>query len=254
MHRCVYLVGHRVPPRLAREQAALLAARDSVLSDWTAAEQHGFVESADRPLHITTARHRGRPRGVIVHTTKHLDSRDVTYRNGFPVTTPARTLIDLAEHSEDDGAFERAVEAAFARRQVNERQLRAIAARLPGRRGGARLRAYLDLRGDSGYTRSRGEDVVLSLLRSADLPPVHVNDRVEGYEVDFHFRGCGVIVELDSWRHHSDRRAFERDRAKWAALEARDYRVVPISWRQATEGRDATIARIAGAVALASAR
>jgi very-short-patch-repair endonuclease/predicted transcriptional regulator of viral defense system len=255
IHRGVYLVGHAVPAPLAPEQAALFAAGDdSVLSHFTAARIEGLLEQGEGVLiHVTTSRFRGRPKGVVVHTSRRLEPRDVTWRHNLPVTTVERTLIDLAEAA-DSRTFERAVETAFAKRRVNERQLRAAIKRLPGRKGGARLAAYLDFRNDQGYTRSDAEDVARKLLRSGDLPPAYANDVVEGYEVDFHFRGYRVIVEIDSWKHHSDRLAFENDRAKWAALESKAYTVLPVTWRQITIGRDATLVRIGGAVALASKR
>jgi very-short-patch-repair endonuclease len=255
IHRGVYLLGHPVPAPFALEQAALLAAGDdSVLSHYTAGRIEGIVEEADgAPINVTTSRFRGRPNGVVVHTSRRLERRDVTWRHHLPITTIDRTLIDLAEVA-DSRTFERAVETAFTKRRVTERQLRAAIKRLPGRKGGGRLAAYLDFRADSGYTRSHAEDIARKLLRSGDLPPFHANDIVEGREVDFHFRGCGVIVEIESWKHHSGRLSFENDRAKWAALEARGYTVLPVTWRQITVGRDATLTRIAAAVALASKR
>ncbi|MEA2445486.1 MAG: hypothetical protein QOJ12_2778, partial [Thermoleophilales bacterium] len=78
------------------------------------------------------------------------------------------------------------------------------------------------------------------------------NDKVRGYEVDFHWPDHSVIVEVDSWKHHAGRLAFERDRRKWAALEAAGYAVIPLSWRQLTEEPEATAAQIGAALALAS--
>jgi very-short-patch-repair endonuclease len=255
LHRGVYLVGHPVPPPLAREQAALLAAGDgSVLSHHTAARIQRFIEEEDgAPIHVTTRRHRGRPSGVVVHTSKRLGSKDVAWRDGLPVTTPARTLIDLAEVAEAR-VLERAVENAFATRRVTEHQLRAAIARLPGRKGGRRLAAFLDYRGTAGFTRSWAEDRLRALLKPTDLPDARFNDKVEGYEVDVHFRSVKVIVEVDSWRHHSGQSGFARDRRKWAYLRSKDYEVVGVTAWELQHEPEAAIARIATAVALASKR
>jgi very-short-patch-repair endonuclease len=188
-----------------------------------------------------------------VHTSRRLPRRDVAYRHNLPITAPARTLIDLAEVA-DAAVLERAVETAFAKRRVNERQLRAVVARTPGRRGGRRLTALLDYRGDSGFTRSWAEDRLRRILRPTDLPQPKSNDRVAGYEVDFHFVGHGVIVEVDSWRYHSGQADFARDRRKWAHLRASGYEVVGVTAHELEHQPEAAIARIATALALASQR
>ena len=246
----VYLVGHPHPAPLAIEQGALLAAGDdSFLSSYTAAKLNRFCEY-EGPVHVTTRRHRGRPKGIVVHTSVRLERRDTTMRHGLPITTPARTLLDVAETP--DG-LERIVEAAFAARRVSERQLRDVIARHPGRRGARYLAALLDYRGDAGFTRSAAEDLLRALLRHARLPQPRTNHRLHGYEVDFYWTEQKLIVEVDSWTHHAGRRSFEHDRAKRADLQARGYTVLPITALQLRDEPEATIARIAAALALASA-
>jgi very-short-patch-repair endonuclease len=251
IHRGVYLFGNPIPPPLALERGALLACRDdAVLSHRTATVQWGFLERDDGPIHVTTRRHRGRPRGIQVHTTTRLERRDTTYRHNLAITTPARTLLDLAE---DPRELERAVEQAFALKRVTERQLRDVIRRHPGRRGAKTLTALLDYRGDTGFTRSTAEDILRALARKARLPQPLTNQKLHGHEVDFYWRDLRLVVEVDSWQHHADRHAFERDRAKRADLQARGYTVLPITARQLKHEPEATIARIAAAIALASA-
>lgn len=251
LHRGVYLLGHPVPPPLALEQAALLACEDgSVLSHRTAAVLWGFLPAAGGTVHVTTRRHRGRPPSVTVHTTVRLERRDTTRRYGLAITTPARTLLDLAERPNE---LERALEQAFADTRVTERGLRDVIERHPGRRGARTLTALCDYRGDTGFTRSKAEDAMRHLIRRACLPQPRTNARLHGYEVDFYWPGHRLVVEVDSWKHHSDRRAFERDRRKHADLQAKGCDVMPVTWRQLTQEPEATIARIAAALALASA-
>ena len=253
VRRGVYFLGHEAPAPLAFEQAALLALPDdSFLSHFTAAFLYGLLPRQDGPVHVTTRRHRGRPDGIVVHTSRRLERKDTTRRHDLRVTTIVRTLIDLSECA---GArdFERALEAALADKRVTVRQLRALVARSPGRRGAARLTALLDFRADDGYTRSRAEDLMRRLLRRARLPQPSANAKVLGYEVDFAWIEQKVIVEIDSFAHHSGRDQFEYDRLKSADLEAEDYRVIRVTWRQLTQEPEATAVRIGRALALASA-
>jgi very-short-patch-repair endonuclease len=252
VHRGVYLVGHPVPPPLACEQAALLACGgDSFLGYRTAGQLWDFLEYAG-PVEVTVLGDRRVP-GVNVHTTRRLERRDTTRRHGLPITTVARTIVDVAEQL---GAsdFERAVEDAFAQKRVTERQLRALVARTPGRKGAGIVRALLDYRGSDGFTRSRAEDLMRRLVKRARLPQPKANARVNGYEVDFFWPDHRVIVEVDSWAHHAGRLSFDRDRRKHADLEAAGYAVIPITWRQLTEEPEATAATIGAALALASRR
>jgi very-short-patch-repair endonuclease len=256
IHPGVYLLGHPVPPPLALEQGALLAAGgdDAALSHFTAARLDGFIDEEEgAPIHVTTGRFRGRPTGVVVHTSRRLERRDVRWLHGLPVTTPARTLLDLAEAA-DASVLERAVETAFAKRRVTERQLRAVIERLAGRKGGRRLAAFLDYRADTGFTRSWAEDALRSALRPTHLPQPKSNVRVGRYEVDLLFEEAKVIVEVDSWAHHKGFDSFRRDRRKWDDLQGMGYRVVPITAYELRHAPQAAIARIAAAVALASAK
>ena len=253
VHAGVYLVGHAAPPALAWEQAALLALpNDSFLSHFTAAWLHGLLPRPAGPVHVTTRRHRGRPHGVVVHTSRRLELRDTTTRHGLRVTTVARTLLDLAETA---GArdLERALETAFAQRRTSERQLRALIRRSPGRRGAAVLGALLDFRAGDGFSRSAAEDLMRRLARIAHLPQPSVNATILGYEVDFSWAQQKFIVEVDSWTHHSGRDQFEYDRRKAADLQAAGYTVMRVTWRQLSQEPEATVARIAAALALASA-
>jgi very-short-patch-repair endonuclease len=252
VHRGVYLVGHRVPAPLAYEQAALLACGDDSFLGYRTAGRMFEVLEYDGPVELTV-RGDHRVPGLLIHTTRRLERRDTTVRDGLRVTTLDRTLLDCAEVL-DARDYERVVEQAFAQKRVTEAMLRGVIARTPGRRGGRLLSALLDYRGDDGYTLSLAEDHLRRLQRSARLPPFKANVRVGPYLVDFFFPDSGVIVEVDSWAHHSDRHTFERDRRKRQDLQARGYTVIPVTWHQLTKEPEATIARIAAAIALASQR
>jgi very-short-patch-repair endonuclease len=100
----------------------------------------------------------------------------------------------------------------------------------PGKRGGALLRAVLtDHDAGSIWTRSKLEERMLALCRSASLPPPRINEDVEGFEVDFHWPAQKLVVEIDDWSSHRGRGAFERDRQRDATLVENGRRVVRIT-------------------------
>ena len=82
------------------------------------------------------------------------------------------------------------------------------------------------------FTRSEGERRLRPLCKAANLPAPRMNARVAGHEVDAYWPAQRLIVEIDGYRYHGTRRAFERDRRKDAELQAAGYRVVRITYRR----------------------
>ena len=98
LHRGVYLVGHPVPPPFALETAALLSCGDgAVLSHGSAAALWGFGARGSMIDVTISGRERGNLVGVRVHCVRVLSMTEVRRRHGLPVTSPARTLLDMAE-------------------------------------------------------------------------------------------------------------------------------------------------------------
>jgi very-short-patch-repair endonuclease len=152
---------------------------------------------------------------------------DTTVREQVPVTTPSRTLIDLADQL-TRRELERAIdEAHFLRLDLTS--LRP----LPGRRGAGVLNAVLNGHAP-GTTRTKSdfEELVLALCRDHDLPQPLVNQHVEAFEVDFVWPDAHLIVEADGWRSHGRRSSFERDRLRDAALQVAGWRVVRVTWKR----------------------
>jgi hypothetical protein len=183
---------------------------------------------------VPTRAGRGQP-GIAVHRSGTLDARDVTTHRGIPVTTPARTLIDLAEVV-PRRVLERAMDEAEAELRLDWRTVRDAIARHPGRVGAARVRSVLD-RHDVGstLTRSALEEMVLDSCDRHGLPRPEVNATVGGLEVDFWWPAKGLVLEADSRRHHDTRAAFERDRARDATRLVEGLRVVRVTYRRVTE-------------------
>ena len=163
------------------------------------------------------ARGRGQRQGFRVHTTRRLDKRDVTELDGIPVTTLARTLVDLTDvltaHQIANVIHEAAYHELFDRKETYEAIQRAN-----GRPNITRLHEALEANGAG--TRSHLEDRFLSLI--GDLPQPLVNTRIAGIEVDFAWPA--LVVELDG-PGHTRPRTKQEDAQRDAILKAAGYTV-----------------------------
>ena len=130
--------------------------------------------------------------------------------------------------------------------------LEAMLKRHPRRRGTGSLRALLANSGRLAFTRSEAEERLLALVRRSQLPPPQVNARLDGYEVDFLWFEARLVVEVDGYAFHSSFGSFHADRRRDAVLTAAGFRVMRITWRQLTRERDATLVRLAQALARGS--
>ena len=242
LHRGVYLVGHAVPAEGARELAALLACGPgAVLSHRSAASLWRLLPVSTDELEVTVAgRDPGRKPGIRVHCVTALDRRDVRKLRGIPITTPARTILDLAAVV-TPRELEQALAEAQTRRLARRSELVALLARVGRRPGVATLRSLLEADKAPALIRSDAEKRFLGLIRRAELPTPDVNVRICGYEVDFLWRQQGLVVEVDGFRFHSSRAAFERDRLRDARLGAAGLRVLRVTWRQIVDRPEALV-------------
>jgi very-short-patch-repair endonuclease len=254
LHRGVYAVGHTALPPLARELAAVMACgAEAVLSHQSAAALWGLRAHDPGEVHVTIGRSGSQSRpGLRVHRTRSLGARDVRTRRGIPVTSPPRTLIDLADVL-TERELSRAIDEAEVRGIAHRGELLAAVARAgPGRRGSARLAQILRRAEAPSLTRSEAEERLLVLIGAAGLPCPEVNVRIQGHEVDLLWRACRLVVEVDGYAFHSTRAAFERDRARDADLQAAGLRVLRVTWRQIVDEPYALVVRIGQAFARAS--
>jgi very-short-patch-repair endonuclease len=243
LHRGVYLVGPLEAP-LSRFMAAVLAVGDgAVLSHASAAAVWELMPLGTGTVDVTVAASgpRSRP-GIRVHRVRNLPADDAARHRNLPLTSPARTLLDLAATLPSRDVA-RAVETAEQRRLTTHAGLTHHLTRFRASRGAAHLRAAL--RPTSQLTRSEAERRFLALVREARLPPPAANTRVGGHEVDFLWPAKRLIVEIDGYAFHSTRAAFERDRVRDADLHARGYRVLRITPRRLVDEPAAVVAAIA---------
>jgi very-short-patch-repair endonuclease len=245
VHEGVYLVGHEVRPPLATEQAALLACGEgAVLSHRSAANLWGlcsYPAAAAACVIVPPARNATRPR-ITVHRMA-LERRDIRKREGLAVTSPPRTILDLALEL-DLEQLELLTADARYRGLASEVELKGQLARNPGKRGNAKLRRVLDLPGGPRRTRSTPERLMLRLLRDRNITGYETNARIHGHEVDVLWRELNFAVEIDGYDGHSGRVAFERDRLKVAKLKAHGLDVMPVTPRQLRVDPDGAFDRL----------
>jgi putative AbiEi antitoxin of type IV toxin-antitoxin system/uncharacterized protein DUF559 len=253
LHRGVYAVGH---PSVSVEGRFLAAVKacgpGAVLSHFSAAVLWDMVDWDERYPEVTVRDTTPRVhRGIVVHRTRYLEARDRRRHKGIPVTSPARTALDLASVLPARAA-RRAVRQALSDRWLAMHNLLKILERQPRRPGAKALRRIVAT--GPAPTRSMLEDVVLDLILAAGLehPDVNLPIVVDGRRVipDFRWPRRRLVVEADGAAWHGDQLAREDDSERQALLEAHGERVVRITWRQAIGHRSQTVARLRAAADL----
>ena len=242
----IYMLGPGKPDEKTLAQAAILTCGDAALSHRWAGREWGFLSSASLPVDVivATGSHRGRDE-VRVHRTRLLDPRDFTRKDDLPITTPARTLLDLAPLLTNH-ALERAIADAMVLKLVNERHLNQVIARSGRHPGAAKLRRALQE--GPGLTRSEIERILRRLLKQAGLPQPLTNYETPYGEVDFYFPSKNVVIEVDGRGPHGTPRAFERDRKKRSELAAAGYLVLQFSDKQLVDDPYWIVAEVAEAL------
>ena len=245
-YRGVYALGHRPQSRESRWMAAVLyAGEGAVLSHWSAASHWRLRPGTGPRSHVTVGRRKRSRPDITIHFAR-LAPDEVTQEQGIPVTTPARTLLDLAPFL-PSAVLARMVDAAPP---GGGAALAELLERYAGRAGVPKLRALLKT--PQPMTRSDFEARVLKQLEAMGLPRPEVNVVVDGYEVDLVWREHGVIAELDTYMTHGSRRAFERDRQRDRRLAPR-WKVVRLTDQDTTEGLE-DLSRLLSATAARSPR
>jgi very-short-patch-repair endonuclease len=166
---------------------------------------------------VLTSNHRD-VRGVRTHRAKNLDSRDATTHRGIPITTVPRTLVDLAALLGIDD-LARACHEAGVLYRTTPTHVDAVLARRANTGGAGNLRAVLH--GDAHVTLSKLERAFLDLLRAVGLPLPETNRVASGRRVDARWPEHRLTVELDGYRFHRSRHAWEQDRRREREAYAR---------------------------------
>ena len=213
-----------VSPRGRMLAAALTFRPNAVLSHRAAGAIWNFSPWPTGLIDVTVG---GRPkgrRGVRIHTA----TVERVTKDGFPVTTVARTLVDLAGVL-PLGRLRDAFETAERLRLLD---VNGVNEQIHGRRGAKKIRAILADYTEPEPTRSELERAFRQLCEDHGIPLPSQNVSLLGYEVDALWEADKTVVELDGWQWHNTKRTFEEDRRKAAALEAAGYRVLRFTWTQ----------------------
>lgn len=211
LHRGVFAIGHANVGLKGRAMAAQLACGSgAVVSHGSAAALYGIRKEEPGPIHVTLPQSRANRPGLHTHESRSLRPDDVRIWWDVRVTTVERTLVDLADTLSTD-ELEQALSEAH-RLGFIDRATTSFPHH-PGRTGLAAV-----LRRGVRMTRSQIERRYLKDLRAAgDLPMPLANHWMHGYEADLHWPDHGLVIEIDDYLTHGDRRAFERDRRKQTA-------------------------------------
>jgi very-short-patch-repair endonuclease len=227
LHQGVYAVGHQALTVEGRWMAAVLAGGPgAVLSHASAAMAWDLRRTAGGVIDVTVSTRAGRARraGLRLHRSATLTSRDITAHRGIPVTSVARTIVDLARtlngralEAVIDRADQRALVDFADLRQANPVALKAV------------LQNY-----SAAPTRSELEEAFLRLCDDHGLARPETNTCIEGIEVDFVWRDRRLVVEVDGYAYHRSPAAFERDRERDVLLTTKGWTVLRFTWRQIT--------------------
>lgn len=225
----------------------------TLASHRSAAAVWGLHASSSDPIELTVPSDRERELPHRVHRVSSCPKGDVTVVDAIPVTTVARTLLDLAATC--PAAFvEEALDEGVRRRLVTLPRLRQLChdPALTGRRGIKRLRALVDAR-DVGVPESVLEARLLRVLRAARLPVPNLQHvvRSEGRfvaRVDFAYPTQRLAIEADGLRWHGRRADFERDARRHSRLASLGWRVVRVTWLELDERPAEVVATIGEAL------
>jgi very-short-patch-repair endonuclease len=219
-------VGHAVLSQEGQWLAAVFAGGlGAVLSHLSAAAFWHLIRYVPRIHDVLVPRRHKPVEGIRFHKCVHLDPLDAMKYRGIPVTTVARTLVDLTDVLTTEELANVIHEAQYRERFNLEATQRAME-RANGRRGLKKLSEAIDasLNGSAG-TRSRNEQEFLKLLKAHGLPKPKVNTHVLGIEVDCHWPQHKLVAEIDGPGHARPRTQRE-DRAVDAALTTAGYTIL----------------------------
>jgi hypothetical protein len=213
LHAGVYAVGHTKLTRNGYFLAAVLAfGPRAVLSHRSAGVHWDILSSRQVKVEVTThvsgQRH---TRRIKAHRTRHLHPEDWTIKDGIPVTSVARTILDLAAILRPDRLLD-VIDDAVRAELFDLRALERAMARTPKRRGVKKLQVLLAHYRGAPDLRSKFERRFRHRLRKTPgLPEPLYNVQIAGYRADVYFPQFALVIELDSRHFHLTPRAFESD-------------------------------------------
>jgi very-short-patch-repair endonuclease len=235
LYEGVYAVGHTALTDKSLLIAAVYACGPTALASHHSAGALWGVLRWPQKLEVTAPRGCKPKKGMTVHRSRLIHDEDRALIDHIPVTSLARTLVDLADVLPEKRLAD-AVHEAEVQRLFDLSSVERVLDRLPGRKGRHKLRRVLVAYDDvQPFTRNRAERYVVELCASHGLPRPQVNTWVEGHEVDFYWPQAALALEFDGAAVHRTRRAFHADRRRDRALAVHGIHVIRATWRDLEE-------------------
>lgn len=229
LHQGVYAVGHTDLPLHGRCLGAVLGCgRGALLSHWSAAWLWGLMPTQPIPIHVTTPISRKARLGLRIHRSRTLADEDRALDEGIPVTSIARTALDLAarvrtrsvnrllQRSEELGLFDLP-------------DFESVLARNKGHRGARPLRRAIAIYEPPPFTRSGLELRFFELVLEHGLPRPATNYVEAGYELDVYWPELRFAVELEVFETHGSRLSFEEDAVRQEELKLAGVEMIPVT-------------------------
>ncbi|MBS1679544.1 MAG: type IV toxin-antitoxin system AbiEi family antitoxin domain-containing protein [Actinobacteria bacterium] len=247
VYRGVYAVGHTELSRHGECLAAVLAVGPgALLSYYSAGWLWGLWSGSPAPFEVTAVvpRHHRPPRGVVRHRARNLDEVDRAVVDGIPVTSVARTLLDLAWKLRPD-QLRRVLARAEDLGLFDLEAIHEVIERNRGHRGAQRLRFALAIYERPIWTRSEFERRFVEHLVAGGLPRPATGWTEVGHEVDVYWPEHRFGIELDAFETHGTRAAFEVDRERDLDFALAGIRTVRITERKFHREPEAVVALVA---------
>jgi very-short-patch-repair endonuclease len=227
----VYAVGHTALTYHSHLIAAVYSCGDEALAGYRAAGKLWGILRGSQPIEVTAPRGCKPKKGFVLHRSRLIHEEDRALIDNIPVTSVARTLVDLADVLSEERLAD-AVNEAELRQLFDLKAVERVLARLPGRKGRHKLQRVLsNYREVQPFARSRGERLVWATCNQYGLYKPLVNAWVHGYEVDFYWPDAGLVLEFDGGAAHQTTKAFYEDRKRDRALATKGIHVVRATGR-----------------------
>lgn len=216
---------------LAVGDGALLSHRSAARLWWLMPLDVEWIDVTAPPGRVV------RRRGIVAHESVVADD-ERTVVDGIPVTSPFRTVFDLAAVLKMR-ELERVWHEAEVRRLRDRVSLPMLLERYPGRRGARNLRALLAEPEPVGFTRNDFEEGFLAVVDRFEVlrPRMNADLAVRGriFQIDALWERERVAVELDSRSVHGTKKRFESDRQRDRILVAEGWKTMRVTWRALQE-------------------
>ena len=237
VYRGVYAVGHTDLSQRGECLAAVLAVGPgALLSYYSAGWLWGLWSGSPKPIHVTAfvPRHHPAPKGITRHRARNLIDEDRALVDGIPVTSVARTQLDLAWKLRGH-QLPRFLARAEELELLDLAAIDQVLERNRGHHGAKRLRSALAIYEPPTWTRSDFERQFVARLVAAGLPPPATGWNEVGHEIDIYWPERRFGIELDAFETHRTRQAFEDDHERdfdFALAEVKTHRVSERQFRR----------------------